>query len=142
MTNPTDRLTADAVDALAALFDITFTDDERMWLTHEDALLGPIERQRRHVLRLELIPRRCPACYQMICARGCELPEKDERGRDQHACSRCHIRLQHVIPLFGPDPYFDILPGQLVPFPIGEPPSELATGIHVTNWMKTQRKGA
>jgi transposase-like protein len=71
-----------------------------------DALLGPIERQKKYVLRHAMTRYPCPVCgheANVLEAAGIEV-DAYTFGVDKPVCRcpRCAVGLKQVIPLMGP----------------------------------------
>ena len=70
--------------------------------------LGPVDRQRRHVLRVELCPVPCPACaapVDAVAAAGLDVDAYPFDARPKvYRCPHCGAVLDRVTPLvaFGP----------------------------------------
>ena len=65
--------------------------------------LGPVERQRHYVLRVESTPVPCPACHtpvEAITAAGLDLDQYAfGRRPPEYRCPRCAAALAQVVPV-------------------------------------------
>jgi len=80
----------------------------RELLAADSASLSGPDRQRQHVLRVELMPVACPACLtptDAISAAGIEIDEY-RFGEVQHEyrCPHCGAELEQVVPAFAVGP--------------------------------------
>jgi hypothetical protein len=70
--------------------------------------LGPVDRQRQHVLRAELSPAPCPACLQPLDALAAAGVDVDAYRFDAETpacrCPHCGAVLDRVVPLFAAGP--------------------------------------
>lgn len=108
------------VDKLAALFDVTFTDREKVLLTSSRDLLSHLDRQRAYLLHMALTAMQCPACSSVICQRSA-APDPDNFAEfgggtpdDSYVCPHCGSKLTWRLGLFAGQMWFVLNPGQTV----------------------------
>ena len=70
--------------------------------------LGPVDRQRQHVLRIELSPVKCPACLNPVNALDAAGIDIDayQFGKEKSTfkCPACEAELEQVVPFIAAGP--------------------------------------
>jgi hypothetical protein len=113
-----DTQTGERLSDLEQLYGIKFTPQEWTWLTNQPAMLDPIERQRRYLLQMHLLPLSCPACNGWICVRSARLGDgREQASDDAYQCPICTARLTWHLGLVAPEQWFTLSPGQTVTVP-------------------------
>jgi hypothetical protein len=80
----------------------------RELLTIPKEHLGALDRQRQHILTIELTPMPCPACQKPVdslTAAGIDI-DAYKFGEEKLAyhCPHCHAQLEHVVPFIAIGP--------------------------------------
>jgi hypothetical protein len=99
------------------LYGIRFSDAERELLTGAVGWrFTPIDRQKATLLRRALRPRKCPACFYILCERSAhgEFDWNAVTSDDDYACPHCKTRLHFNQTIVDGQEFFTIQPGQTV----------------------------